>query len=141
MSRESFTFSITLRSDAQSSENIGMNSVNDLQRSVLCFSGFVVAGLNSETQQRLIWYILFVLYAPYVMLPLPTRWCVLAGFGTASMHFLLACLSILNDQRHHEVSSNFKSFYVLASIFWKKVYSETQLQFGSQIFSKSSKIY
>ena len=38
------------------------------------------------------------------MLPLPLRWCVLAGFGTAFTHLLIALVTILNDSRHHEVS-------------------------------------
>ncbi|XP_032455666.1 adenylyl cyclase 78C [Nasonia vitripennis] len=64
--------------------------------------GFIVAGLNFLTQQRLMWYILFVVYAPYAMLPLPLRWCVLAGFGTAFTHLLIAVITLLNDDRHHE---------------------------------------
>ncbi|XP_014225754.1 adenylate cyclase type 8-like isoform X1 [Trichogramma pretiosum] len=64
--------------------------------------GFFVAGLNFLTQQRLMWYILFVVYAPYAMLPLPLRWCVLAGFGTALTHLLIALVTVLNDTRHHE---------------------------------------
>ncbi|XP_014216036.1 adenylate cyclase type 8-like isoform X2 [Copidosoma floridanum] len=64
--------------------------------------GFIVAGLNFLTQQRLMWYILFVVYAPYAMLPLPLRWCVLAGFGTAFTHLLIAVVTLLSDTRHHE---------------------------------------
>ncbi|XP_071569284.1 adenylyl cyclase 78C isoform X3 [Temnothorax nylanderi] len=56
--------------------------------------GFIGAGLNFTTQQRFMWYILFVVYAPYAMLPLPLRWCVLAGYGTALTHMLrdAACI-------------------------------------------------
>ncbi|XP_058793697.1 adenylyl cyclase 78C-like [Phymastichus coffea] len=64
--------------------------------------GFIVAGLNFLTQQRLMWYILFVVYAPYAMLPLPLRWCVVAGFGTAFTHLLIAVVTLLTDTRHHE---------------------------------------
>ncbi|XP_011505065.1 PREDICTED: adenylate cyclase type 8 [Ceratosolen solmsi marchali] len=67
--------------------------------------GFIVAGLNFLTQQRLMWYILFVVYAPYAMLPLPLRWCVLAGFGTAFTHLLIAVVTLLNDAHHHEDTS------------------------------------
>ncbi|XP_011176246.1 adenylyl cyclase 78C isoform X2 [Solenopsis invicta] len=59
--------------------------------------GFIGAGLNFTTQQRLMWYILFVVYAPYAMLPLPLRWCVLAGYGTALTHMVLAGISLLQD--------------------------------------------
>lgn len=41
------------------------------------------------------WYILFVVYAPYAMLPLPLRWCVLAGYGTALTHMVMAGITLL----------------------------------------------
>ncbi|XP_012222680.1 adenylyl cyclase 78C isoform X3 [Linepithema humile] len=59
--------------------------------------GFIGAGLNFTTQQRLMWYILFVVYAPYAMLPLPLRWCVLAGYGTALTHMVMAGISLLHS--------------------------------------------
>ncbi|KAL0108974.1 hypothetical protein PUN28_014223 [Cardiocondyla obscurior] len=62
--------------------------------------GFIGAGLNFTTQQRLMWYILFVVYAPYAMLPLPLRWCVLAGYGTALTHMVLAGISLLQDSTY-----------------------------------------
>ncbi|XP_012527776.2 adenylyl cyclase 78C isoform X2 [Monomorium pharaonis] len=62
--------------------------------------GFIGAGLNFITQQRLMWYILFVVYAPYAMLPLPLRWCVLAGYGTALTHMVLAGISLLQDSTY-----------------------------------------
>lgn len=43
------------------------------------------------------WYILFVVYAPYAMLPLPLRWCVLAGYGTALTHMVMAGITLLRD--------------------------------------------
>ncbi|KYM77559.1 Adenylate cyclase type 8 [Atta colombica] len=62
--------------------------------------GFIGAGLNFTTQQRLMWYILFVVYAPYAMLPLPLRWCVLAGYGTALTHMVMAGISLLRDSTY-----------------------------------------
>ncbi|XP_017881980.1 adenylate cyclase type 8 isoform X3 [Ceratina calcarata] len=59
--------------------------------------GFIGAGLDFSNQQRLMWYILFVVYAPYAMLPLPLRWCVLAGYGTALTHMVLAGITLLRD--------------------------------------------
>ncbi|XP_011634249.1 adenylate cyclase type 8 isoform X1 [Pogonomyrmex barbatus] len=62
--------------------------------------GFIGAGLNFTTQQRLMWYILFIVYAPYAMLPLPLRWCVLAGYGTALTHMVMAGISLLQDSTY-----------------------------------------
>ncbi|KAJ8684167.1 hypothetical protein QAD02_019959, partial [Eretmocerus hayati] len=64
--------------------------------------GFIVAGLEFLTQQQLMWYIMYVMYAPYAMLPVPLRWCVLAGFGTALFHLLIAVLAILGDSSQHQ---------------------------------------
>ncbi|XP_077277148.1 adenylyl cyclase 78C isoform X4 [Temnothorax americanus] len=62
--------------------------------------GFIGAGLNFTTQQRFMWYILFVVYAPYAMLPLPLRWCVLAGYGTALTHMVMAGISLLQNSTY-----------------------------------------
>ncbi|XP_066603528.1 adenylyl cyclase 78C-like isoform X2 [Prorops nasuta] len=62
--------------------------------------GFIGAGLDFSQQQRLVWYILFVIYAPYAMLPLPLRWCVLAGFGTAFTHIAMAGIALLHDNSY-----------------------------------------
>ncbi|XP_044001211.1 adenylyl cyclase 78C isoform X1 [Aphidius gifuensis] len=61
--------------------------------------GFVAAGLNFSSQQRMMWYILFVVYAPYAMLPLPLRWCVLAGSGTVLTHMTMTISTIFYDPK------------------------------------------
>ncbi|XP_054014639.1 adenylyl cyclase 78C-like isoform X1 [Hylaeus anthracinus] len=67
--------------------------------------GFIGAGLDFSSQQRLMWYILFVVYAPYAMLPLPLRWCVLAGYGTALTHMVMAGITLLRDPTYlHDVA-------------------------------------
>ncbi|XP_043287752.1 adenylyl cyclase 78C isoform X2 [Venturia canescens] len=65
--------------------------------------GFVGAGLNFSTQQRLMWYILFVVYAPYAMLPLPLRWCVLAGSGTALTHMAMTIATLVTESDYNIV--------------------------------------
>lgn len=37
-----------------------------------------------------IWYFLFILFVPYAMLPLPLRWCMIAGTVSASGHVLVS---------------------------------------------------
>ncbi|XP_012278460.1 adenylate cyclase type 8 [Orussus abietinus] len=64
--------------------------------------GFIGAGLNFTTQQRWMWYVLFVVYAPYAMLPLPLRWCVLAGFGTAFTHSAMAVITLMRDSQYFQ---------------------------------------
>ncbi|XP_034943359.1 adenylyl cyclase 78C isoform X2 [Chelonus insularis] len=59
--------------------------------------GFVAGGFNFQSQQRIMWYILFVVYAPYAMLPLPLRWCVIAGSGTAFVHMTMIIASLFHN--------------------------------------------
>lgn len=47
----------------------------------------------------MMWYILFVVYAPYAMLPLPLRWCVLAGSGTVLTHMTMTIATIFYDPK------------------------------------------
>ncbi|KAK0083227.1 hypothetical protein PV325_009156 [Microctonus aethiopoides] len=62
--------------------------------------GFVAAGLNFSSQQRIMWYILFIIYAPYAMLPLPLRWCVLAGLGTALTHLIMTIIALFFNPKY-----------------------------------------
>ncbi|XP_057332625.1 adenylyl cyclase 78C isoform X2 [Microplitis mediator] len=62
--------------------------------------GFIAAGLNFSSQQRIMWYILFVVYAPYAMLPLPLRWCVLAGSGTAISHMTMIITTLFYNSNY-----------------------------------------
>jgi len=63
------------------------------------------------------WYTLFVVYAPYAMLPLPLRWCVLAGYGTALTHMVMAGISLLRDSTYvSERMRFFELFSLLLSV-------------------------
>ncbi|XP_071529549.1 adenylate cyclase type 8-like [Panulirus ornatus] len=45
-----------------------------------------VQEVESENQ---VWYLLFIVFVTYSMLPLPLRWCILAGSFTALAHLML----------------------------------------------------
>lgn len=64
------------------------------------FAGFVGQGVGFADREYLVWYILFVIFVPYAMLPLPLKWCVVGGTITASCH--LAVITIIKLQ-HGEV--------------------------------------
>ncbi|BFF99153.1 adenylyl cyclase 78C [Drosophila madeirensis] len=65
--------------------------------------GFVGQGVGFADREYLVWYILFVIFVPYAMLPLPLKWCVVGGTITASCH--LAVITIIKLQ-HGEASIN-----------------------------------
>ncbi|XP_030372445.1 adenylyl cyclase 78C [Scaptodrosophila lebanonensis] len=60
--------------------------------------GFIGKGVGFADREDLVWYILFVIFVPYAMLPLPLKWCVVGGTITASCH--LAVITIFKVQPH-----------------------------------------
>lgn len=50
--------------------------------------GFLAQSLGFATTTNLVWYILFTIFAPYSMLPLPLKWCICGGSLTAVGHLL-----------------------------------------------------
>nr|XP_036218530.1 adenylyl cyclase 78C isoform X2 [Bactrocera oleae] len=62
--------------------------------------GFVGEGIGFTYREYLVWYILFVIFVPYAMLPLPLKWCVVGGTITASCH--LAVITIIKVRRREQ---------------------------------------
>ncbi|KAL4084911.1 hypothetical protein QTP88_027779 [Uroleucon formosanum] len=57
-----------------------------------CFiniQGFVWESYGQGSREYLVWYVLFIVFVTYAMLPLPLRWCILAGCSTALLHILI----------------------------------------------------
>jgi adenylate cyclase 8 len=40
-----------------------------------------------------VWYILFILFVPYAMLPLPLKWCMIGGTLTATTHIIITTIA------------------------------------------------
>lgn len=53
------------------------------------FTGFVGNGIGFAEREYLVWYILFTLFVPYAMLPLPLKWCMIGGTITAFTHIIM----------------------------------------------------
>jgi adenylate cyclase 8 len=51
--------------------------------------GFVGDGIGFAEREYLVWYILFTLFVPYAMLPLPLKWCMIGGTITAITHITI----------------------------------------------------
>lgn len=52
-------------------------------------TGFVWESYGQGSREYLVWYVLFIVFVTYAMLPLPLRWCILAGCSTALLHILI----------------------------------------------------
>ncbi|XP_062128237.1 adenylyl cyclase 78C isoform X1 [Drosophila sulfurigaster albostrigata] len=61
--------------------------------------GFISEGVGFENREYLVWYILFVIFVPYAMLPLPLKWCVFGGTITASCHLAVITINKLQDKQ------------------------------------------
>jgi len=56
---------------------------------LLNLQGFVGEGIGFAEREYLVWYILFTLFVPYAMLPLPLKWCMIGGTITAITHIII----------------------------------------------------
>ncbi|XP_049548441.1 adenylyl cyclase 78C [Anopheles darlingi] len=66
---------------------------------LLNLQGFLGEGLGFAEREYLIWYVLFIIFVPYAMLPLPLKWCMIAGSMTAVCHLLVTSLNkFLHDK-------------------------------------------
>lgn len=83
-----------------------MNFISFNLRCLQClyFSGFIGRGLGFDMKEDLVWYVLFTIFVPFAMLPLPLRWCMLAGFLSAISHIIVTSVR-LYVQLGAEVSS------------------------------------
>lgn len=56
-------------------------------------AGFVGDGVGFAEREYLVWYILFTLFVPYAMLPLPLKWCMIGGTVTAITHIIITTIA------------------------------------------------
>ncbi|XP_037049946.1 adenylyl cyclase 78C isoform X2 [Bradysia coprophila] len=66
---------------------------------LLNLQGFIGEGVGFSDREYLVWYVLFIVFVPYAMLPLPLKWCMIAGIVSAACHLIV--ISIVKFQRTH----------------------------------------
>lgn len=59
-------------------------------------SGCAANGLGLRAENYLVWYVLFIVFVTYAMLPLQLRWCMITGALTAFLHIVLVVLYIVS---------------------------------------------
>ena len=64
--------------------------------------GFVGDGVGFHEREYLVWYILFTLFVPYAMLPLPLKWCMIGGTITAISHIANTMISKFRQTKIEE---------------------------------------
>ncbi|XP_058455823.1 adenylyl cyclase 78C [Malaya genurostris] len=60
---------------------------------LLNLQGFIGDGMGFAEREYLIWYVLFIIFVPYAMLPLPLKWCMIAGSVTAICHLIVTTIN------------------------------------------------
>lgn len=78
---------------------------NIFPSSLLCV-GFVGSGLGFASREYLVWYVLFIVFVPYAMLPLPLKWCVVAGSTSSICHLFVTSLARFLDPNVVSVECN-----------------------------------
>lgn len=54
-----------------------------------------IGGAGVQLTSHMVWYILFIIFATYVMLPLPLLWAVLASGASVVMHLITFLVSVI----------------------------------------------
>lgn len=67
--------------------------------------GFVGYGFGFTVKEDLVWYVLFTVFVPYAMLPLPLRWCMIAGCLSAVGHIIVISVELF-DKDYNYVSTS-----------------------------------
>lgn len=60
--------------------------------------GFVGECVGFADRECMVWYMLFILFVPYAMLPLPLKWCMVSGTISGIAHLIV--ISIEKLQRN-----------------------------------------
>lgn len=71
---------------------------------VLSCTGFIGEGVGFDDRECIVWYMLFIIFVPYAMLPLPLKWCMIAGTVSAAAHLIV--ISIVKIQKNSVNETN-----------------------------------
>ncbi|XP_053697549.1 adenylyl cyclase 78C [Sabethes cyaneus] len=66
---------------------------------LLNLQGFIGEGMGFAEREYLIWYVLFIIFVPYAMLPLPLKWCMIAGSVSAICHLIVTTINKFLHER------------------------------------------
>lgn len=57
--------------------------------------GFVGECVGFADRECMVWYMLFIIFVPYAMLPLPLKWCMVGGTISGTAHLIFMSLEKL----------------------------------------------
>lgn len=62
-------------------------------------------GIGFQTPQNQVWYMLFVVFVPYAMLPLSLVWCIVIGILSFLSHILATAVDIENLEQNNMIQA------------------------------------
>lgn len=66
---------------------------------LLCtYAGFIGESVGFADRECMVWYILFIIFVPYAMLPLPLKYCMIGGSVSGAAHLLV--ITIVKTQKN-----------------------------------------
>lgn len=68
---------------------------------LLNLQGFLGGGIGFANRENLVWYVLFIIFVPYAMLPLPLKWCMIAGSVSAMSHLIVITIMKVTSRNSH----------------------------------------
>ncbi|XP_056644231.1 adenylyl cyclase 78C isoform X2 [Diorhabda sublineata] len=64
---------------------------------LLTVQSFIARGVGFGIKEDLVWYVLFSIFVPYAMLPLPLRWCMIAGALASIGHIIVISVAFFGN--------------------------------------------
>ncbi|CAH1100508.1 unnamed protein product [Psylliodes chrysocephalus] len=64
---------------------------------LLTLQSFIARGVGFGIKEDLVWYVLFSIFVPYAMLPLPLRWCMMAGALASVGHIIVISVAFYGN--------------------------------------------
>ncbi|KAJ8965962.1 hypothetical protein NQ317_009604, partial [Molorchus minor] len=83
---------------------------------LLTTQSFVGKGVGFGVKEDLVWYVLFTVFVPYAMLPLPLRWCMIAGCLSSIGHIIVISIELYNGTQTYPDSDSCKIRRITANI-------------------------
>ncbi|XP_012552810.2 adenylyl cyclase 78C isoform X2 [Bombyx mori] len=72
---------------------------------LLIAQGISGQGIGFQTPQNQVWYMLFVVFVPYAMLPLSLVWCIVIGILSFLSHILATAVDIENLEQNNMIQA------------------------------------
>lgn len=80
-----------------------------------CQSGFIGECVGFSDRECMVWYMLFIIFVPYAMLPLPLKWCMVGGTISGSAHLIF--ISVEKFEKNNVSLNYFHKIFELKTFF------------------------